>query len=114
MKIDDTFTFKLESPDGDAVIVCTELPLDIRHELSAILRLGKDALSAEVVERYQTAMCESVVSVEGLSDSKPITGERVRARKISARTLDLITTGYWAAFTAQNAIDEKKRDSTAG
>lgn len=112
MRFDDTFTFKLESSDGDAVITCAELPLDIRHEIAAYVRLKKEDMSGEVVERYQTAMCESVIEVQGLSDSKgEVTAERVRARKISPRMLDVISSAAWAALAASTVTDEKKSDS---
>lgn len=112
MHFDDTLTFKLESPEGDAVITCTELPLDIQHELRAAMRVGKDKFPADLLDRYESAVCESVVSIEGLNDARgPVTGERVRAKKLSTKLLGVITTAFWAAYAAQNAVSEKKSDS---
>jgi hypothetical protein len=112
MQFDDTFSFKLESPEGDALITCTELPLDIHHELRAAIRLKKDVFPPELADRYETSICESVVSVEGLSDARgPVTGERVRAKKISSKLLAIIQKAYWGAIAAQNDTSEKKSDS---
>lgn len=112
MYFDDSFTFQLESPDGNAVIKCTELPLDIRHEIAAHLRLKKNDLSSEIIERYQSAICATVLDVSGLSDSfGEVSAERVRAKKISPRLLDLITTAFWAAINAREVSTEKKSNS---
>ncbi len=114
MKFDDTFTFALESPDGNATITCQELPLDILHEVRACLRLKKDGdnIPDEIVQRYQTAMCESVVSVKGLEDGRgEVTAERVRAKRISPRLLDAITSASWAVKKAGEEVDQKKENS---
>jgi hypothetical protein len=103
MQFDDTITFKLESPEGDATITCTELPLDIQHELRAAIRAGKDQFPRELFDRYEAAICESVISVEGLSDARgPVTGERVRAKKISEKLQVVIRTAFYAALAANN------------
>jgi len=112
MKFDDTFAFDLKSPDGDAHIVCSELPLDIRHEISARLRSKDEVMAPDLVERYQTAMCESVIEITGLFDAKgEVTPARVHDKKISPKLLDVITTAAWAALSTQSGTTEKKSDS---
>jgi hypothetical protein len=114
MKFDDTYQFEMQSPDGNAKIVCTELPLNILHEIRAHLRLKKDGdnIPEDIVARYQTAMCESVVSVSGLEDGQGVvTAERVRAKQITPRLLDVITAASWAAKRATEEVDQKKETS---
>lgn len=114
MKFIDTFTFALESPDGNATITCADLPLDILHEVRACLRLKKEDenIPEDIVQRYQSAMCESVVDVKGLQDGRgEVTAERVRAKHISPRLLDAITSASWAVKKANEDIDQKKETS---
>lgn len=116
MKYSDTFTFKLESPDGDAVFTAKYLPLNLLHELRAAGRIEKNDENLgkleEIERRYLAQVLGGIVSVEGLEtlDGTPITAAEFNVLAVDSKLANMVCAAYLAAYAGKEAQEapEKK------
>lgn len=101
-----TVTVKLESPDGDAEIVMTEMPLNAQLKLQVDLETEQKSV-ASIKEMFELIMRQAV-SVSGmfLEDGTPVTLDNLRSLELPANIVTAIHSAYFAAL----APAEKKEN----
>lgn len=118
MRYKNTLTFKLESPDGDAVITCRGLSRKASAKFRAALRLDKEkdsGLLLEATESILDEVCKSVISCEGLEyeDGSEIPLEDIREGLIDDKLSQLIFSAFMVAFAAKEEVSEEKKSTAA-